>query len=115
MFDVVGIMWLDVVKCDWSDVMLQVCDLFCDQMFVLYEGSEIIGVLLFEVVKVWGMVMVLVVVGGGDNVVGVVGVGMVDVNQVMLLLGMLGVYFVVSEGFLSKLESVVYSFCYALS
>lgn len=49
-------------------------------MFVLYEGSEIIGVLLFEVAKAWGMATVLVVVGGGDNVVGVVGVGMVDVN-----------------------------------
>lgn len=60
------------------------------------------------------MLLVLVVGGGGDNVVGVVGVGMVDVGQVMLLLGMLGVYFVVSEGFFSKFESVVYSFCYVL-
>lgn len=83
-------------------------------MLVLFEGSDIIGMLLLEVVSVWGMLIVFVVVGGGDNVVGVVGVGMIDVGQVMFLFGILGVYFVVSDGFLSKLESVVYSFCYVL-
>ncbi len=52
--------------------------------------------------------------GGGDNAAGAVGVGMVDANQAMLSLGTSGVYFAVSEGFLSKPESAVHSFCHAL-
>ncbi|MGC6745811.1 FGGY family carbohydrate kinase [Escherichia coli] len=97
-------------KRDWSDVMLQACDLSRDQMPALYEGSEITGALLPEVAKAWGMATVPVVAGGGDNAAGAVGVGMVDANQAMLSLGTSGVYFAVSEGFLSKPESAVHSF-----
>lgn len=60
------------------------------------------------------MAAVPVVAGGGDNAAGAVGVGMVDANQAMLSLGTSGVYFAVSEGFLSKPESAVHSFCHAL-
>ncbi|HDE3076221.1 TPA: xylulokinase, partial [Escherichia coli] len=49
MSDAAGTMWLDVAKRDWSDVMLQACDLSRDQMPALYEGSEITGALLPEV------------------------------------------------------------------
>ncbi len=55
MSDAAGTMWLDVAKRDWSDVMLQACDLSRDQMPALYEGSEITGALLPEVAKAWGM------------------------------------------------------------
>lgn len=110
MSDAAGTMWLDVAKRDWSDVMLQACDLSRDQMPALYEGSEITGALLPEVAKAWGMATVPVVAGGGDNAAGAVGVGMVDANQAMLSLGTSGVYFAVSEGFLSKPESAVHSF-----
>lgn len=67
MSDAAGTMWLDVAKRDWSDVMLQACDLSRDQMPALYEGSEITGALLPEVAKAWGMATVPVVAGGGDN------------------------------------------------
>ena len=50
----------------------------------------------------------------GDNAAGAVGVGMADAGQAMLSLGTSGVYFAVSEGFLSKPESAVHSFCHAL-
>lgn len=53
MSDAAGTMWLDVAKRDWSDVMLQACDLSRDQMPALYEGSEITGALLPEVAKAW--------------------------------------------------------------
>ncbi len=67
MSDAAGTMWLDVAKRDWSDVMLQACDLSRDQMPALYEGSEITGALLPEVAKAWGMAAVPVIAGGGDN------------------------------------------------
>ena len=90
MSDAAGTMWLDVAKRDWSDVMLQACDLSRDQMPALYEGSEITGALLPEVAKAWGMAAVPVIAGGGDNAAGAVGVGMVDANQAMLSLGTSG-------------------------
>ncbi len=57
---------------------------------------------------------VAVVAGGGDNAAGAVGVGMMNAGQAMLSLGTSGVYFAVSDGFLSKPESAVHSFCHAL-
>lgn len=114
MSDAAGTMWLDVAKRDWSDVMLEACQLTRDHMPALYEGSEITGTLLQEVARAWGMPSVPVVAGGGDNAAGAVGVGMIDANQAMLSLGTSGVYFAVSEGFLSKPESAVHSFCHAL-
>lgn len=114
MSDAAGTMWLDVAKRDWSDVMLAACKLTRAHMPALYEGSEITGTLLPEVAKAWGMQEVAVVAGGGDNAAGAVGVGMMNAGQAMLSLGTSGVYFAVSDGFLSKPESAVHSFCHAL-
>lgn len=114
MSDAAGTMWLDVAKRDWSDVMLAACKLTRSHMPALYEGSEITGTLLPDVAKAWGMQEVAVVAGGGDNAAGAVGVGMMNAGQAMLSLGTSGVYFAVSDGFLSKPESAVHSFCHAL-
>lgn len=114
MSDAAGTMWLDVEKRDWSDVMLNACGLTRDHMPALFEGSEITGRLLPDVAMAWDMPAVSVVAGGGDNAAGAVGVGMVNADQAMLSLGTSGVYFAVSDGFLSKPESAVHSFCHAL-
>lgn len=114
MSDAAGTMWLDVAKRDWSDEMLAACHLSRTQMPALFEGCEITGELLPEVARRWAMPVVPVMAGGGDNAAGAVGVGMADAGQAMLSLGTSGVYFAVSEGFLSKPESAVHSFCHAL-
>lgn len=114
MSDAAGTMWLDVAKRDWSDVMLAACQLTRAHMPALYEGSAITGTLLAGVAQSWGMSEVAVVAGGGDNAAGAVGVGMMNAGQAMLSLGTSGVYFAVSDGFLSKPESAVHSFCHAL-
>jgi xylulokinase len=114
MSDAAGTLWLDVAKRDWSNKMLDACQLSRAQMPDLYEGSEITGTLKAEVAQAWNMPAVPVVAGGGDNAAGAVGVGMMDVGQAMLSLGTSGVYFAVSEGFRSKPESAVHSFCHAL-
>ncbi|WP_288881800.1 xylulokinase [uncultured Kosakonia sp.] len=114
MSDAAGTMWLDVAKRDWSDEMLAACSLSRSHMPTLFEGSEITGELLPEVARRWAMPVVPIVAGGGDNAAGAVGVGMADAGQAMLSLGTSGVYFAVSEGFLSKPESAVHSFCHAL-
>ncbi|WP_333010986.1 xylulokinase [Kluyvera sichuanensis] len=114
MSDAAGTMWMDVAKRDWSDEMLAACHLSRDNMPALYEGCDITGHLLPAVASAWNMPEVPVVAGGGDNAAGAVGVGMADAGQAMLSLGTSGVYFAVSEGFLSKPESAVHSFCHAL-
>ncbi|HCJ6373597.1 xylulokinase [Citrobacter sp. RHBSTW-00671] len=114
MSDAAGTMWLDVAKRDWSDVMLAACQLTRAHMPALYEGSAITGTLLPGIAQSWGMSEVAVVAGGGDNAAGAVGVGMMNAGQAMLSLGTSGVYFAVSDGFLSKPESAVHSFCHAL-
>jgi len=114
MSDAAGTMWLDVAQRDWSDEMLSACQLTRAHMPALFEGSEITGVLKDDVAQAWAMPAVPVVAGGGDNAAGAVGVGMVESGQAMLSLGTSGVYFAVSDGFRSKPEQAVHSFCHAL-
>ncbi|HDO1358901.1 TPA: xylulokinase [Aeromonas veronii] len=114
MSDAAGTMWLDVERRDWSDIMLDACHLNRQQMPNLFEGSEITGFLKADVAQAWKIPAVPVVAGGGDNAAGAVGVGLVDAGQAMLSLGTSGVYFAVSDGFCSKPESAVHSFCHAL-
>ena len=114
MSDAAGTMWMDVAKRDWNDALLAACGLSRKHMPALLEGPEISGTLKAGIADAWQMPQVPVIAGGGDNAAGAVGVGMVDAGQAMLSLGTSGVYFAVSNGFLSKPESAVHSFCHAL-
>ncbi len=114
MSDAAGTMWLDVGKRQWSDALLEACDLSREHMPQLFEGSEIAGSLSESCAKKWGMKPVPVIAGGGDNAVGAIGVGLHKPGQGMLSLGTSGVCFVVSDGFLSNTEKAVHSFCHAL-
>ena len=114
MSDAAGTMWLDVARRDWSDLMLDACGLTRDQMPQLFEGTAVTGSLRGEIAARWGMSAVPLVAGGGDNAAGAVGVGMTEPGQGMLSLGTSGVYFVVSDGYLSNPQRAVHSFCHAL-
>jgi xylulokinase len=112
--DASGTLWLDVAQRDWSDEMLSACDLTREQMPDLYEGSAFTGRLNSELATRWQMNAVPLAAGAGDNAAGAVGVGMTEPGQGMLSLGTSGVYFVVSDGYLSNPERAVHSFCHAL-
>lgn len=114
MSDAAGTLWLDVAKRDWSDTLLAACGLSRAQMPALFEGSQITGQVKPEIAQRWGLPEIPVVAGGGDNAAGAVGVGLYQSGQAMLSLGTSGVYFAVSDGFLSNPESAVHSFCHAL-
>jgi xylulokinase len=114
MSDAAGTLWLDVGKRAWSDVMLHACGLDRSQMPSLHEGNQITGRLHGELAERWGIARVPVAAGGGDNAAGAVGVGIVKPGQAMLSLGTSGVFFAVSDGFLSLPERAVHSFCHAL-
>ena len=114
MSDAAGTLWLDVARRDWSDEMLAACGLTRDQMPALFEGSRLTGQLHTELAQRWGMPQAPVAAGGGDNAAGAIGVGLYQPGQAMLSLGTSGVYFAVSDGFLSNPASAVHSFCHAL-
>ncbi|VEI63372.1 xylulokinase [Serratia rubidaea] len=114
MSDAAGTLWLDVARRDWSDEMLAACGLTRDQMPALFEGSRLTGRLHAELAQRWGMPPAPVAAGGGDNAAGAIGVGLYQPGQAMLSLGTSGVYFAVSDGFLSNPASAVHSFCHAL-
>ncbi|TKI06102.1 xylulokinase [Martelella alba] len=115
MSDAAGTMWLDVGGRHWSDAMLAACDLTPDHMPALFEGNQTTGELSAGLASRWGLPAgVPVVAGGGDNAAGAIGVGIWRQGQAMLSLGTSGVYFAVSDGFLSNPEKAVHSFCHAL-
>lgn len=114
MSDSAGTMWLDVGKRDWSDELLTATGLKRTHMPKLYEGNQITGYLSKELADQWGMPAVPIVAGGGDNAAGAIGVGITTPGQAMLSLGTSGVYFAVSDGFLSNPDSALHSFCHAL-
>lgn len=114
MSDAAGTLWLDVGKRAWSDEMLHACGLNRSQMPSLHEGNQITGQLRSELAERWGIARVPVAAGGGDNAAGAVGVGIVKPGQAMLSLGTSGVFFAVSDGFRSRPELAVHSFCHAL-
>ncbi|MGW1443515.1 xylulokinase [Serratia rhizosphaerae] len=112
--DAAGTLWLDVARRDWSDEMLAACGLTRSQMPALFEGSQLTGRLNAELAQRWDMPQAPVAAGGGDNAAGAIGVGLYQPGQAMLSLGTSGVYFAVSDGFLSNPASAVHSFCHAL-
>ncbi|CAK7193516.1 Xylulose kinase [Commensalibacter sp. Nvir] len=115
MSDASGTMWLDVKKRAWSDELLKACGLTIGHMPELYEGNQNTGKIKPELARKWGLSSsVMVTAGGGDNAAGAIGVGIYRKGQAMLSLGTSGVYFVVSDGFLSNSQKAVHSFCHAL-
>jgi xylulokinase len=80
----------------------------------LHEGNAVTGRLSQALAERWGMNRVPVAAGAGDNAAGAIGVGIVRHGQAMLSLGTSGVYFAVSNGYLSRPEQAVHSFCHAL-
>ena len=112
--DSAGTLWLDVGQRDWNDELLGACALTREHMPTLYEGNEITGYLSAEIAKQWGMNIVPIVAGAGDNAAGAIGMGIIEPQQAMLSLGTSGVYFAINDNYLSNPESAVHSFCHAL-
>ncbi|MEZ8971750.1 xylulokinase [Vibrio cyclitrophicus] len=115
MSDAAGTLWLDVEKRDWSDLLLDKCQLDRSYMPELVEGSEISATLSKEVAEAWGLSpSVIVAGGGGDNAVSAIGVGAVNPGDAFISLGTSGVLFVVNEKYSPAPESAVHAFCHAL-
>lgn len=115
MSDSAGTLWLDVAKRDWSDELLQACDLTREMMPALVEGSAAGGRLTPETAAEWQLPTGLVVAGGGgDNAASAVGIGAVRPGDAFISLGTSGVLFTVNECYRPNPQSAVHAFCHAL-
>jgi xylulokinase len=112
--DAAGTLWLDIERRSFSSSLLDACGLSPSTMPSLHEGNAVTGRLSQSLAERWGMNRVPVAAGAGDNAAGAIGVGIVRHGQAMLSLGTSGVYFAVSNGYLSRPEQAVHSFCHAL-
>lgn len=114
MSDSAGTLWMDVKARSWSDALLGLSGLSQDHMPSLYEGSEATGSLRREVAASWGMDIVPIAAGGGDNASGAVGAGVVSKGEGFLSLGTSGVIFLCDDRFAPNTDGAVHTFCHAL-
>ena len=113
--DASGTSWLDIKARNWSDAMLNACELSTDHMPALYEGSEITGVISASLANEWGISANTVVVGGGgDNPAGAISVNVIKPGSAFLSLGTSGVYFVASSSYQPNSAGGVHTFCHCL-
>jgi len=114
MSDAAGTLWLDIDHRAWSPTLLTATGLDLSHMPRLVEGSEVSGQLRADVAERWGMAVVPVAGGGGDNAAGAVGVGVVGEGDALLSLGTSGVIFVATDSFRPNPARAVHAFCHCL-
>ncbi|WP_321871397.1 xylulokinase [Paraburkholderia tropica] len=113
--DAAGTLWLDVAKRDWSDALLDACNMTRAQMPALAEGSAPSGMLLPEVAREFGLREdVVVAAGGGDNATSAIGIGAVQPGDGFVSLGTSGVLCVIGDRFAPNPASAVHAFCHAI-
>lgn len=113
--DAAGTLWLDVERRQWSQEVLEACDLSEAHMPKTYEGTEVTGELLNSVANEWGVpARIPVIAGGGDNAAGAVGMGVFGPGDAFLSLGTSGVLFAADASYQPNAASGVHTFCHAL-
>jgi len=113
--DAAGTLWLDVAKRDWSDALLDACNMTRAQMPALAEGSAPSGTLLPHIAREFGLrENVVVAAGGGDNATSAIGIGAVQPGDGFVSLGTSGVLCVIGDRFRPNPASAVHAFCHAI-
>ncbi|WP_322105953.1 xylulokinase [Paraburkholderia sp. J41] len=113
--DAAGTLWLDVARRDWSDALLDACNLSRAQMPSLAEGSAPSGTLLPALAREFGLRDdVVVAAGGGDNATSAIGIGATQPGDGFVSLGTSGVLCVVGDRFRPNPASAVHAFCHAI-
>ncbi|MBL6946463.1 MAG: xylulokinase [Rhodospirillales bacterium] len=115
MSDAAGSLWLDENKREWSEPIVTASGVTMDHMPRLVEGSAPCGQLRHEIVDAWGLsAPVTVAGGGGDAAAGAVGIGAIDDGDGFISIGTSGQYFVTTDSYRPKPETLLHSYCMAL-
>lgn len=114
MSDAAGTLWLNTAERNWSDEILEGCDLNTDHMPTLFEGTDVTGTLRADIANKWNMPRVPVAAGGGDNAAGAVGSGVFKHGDALLSLGASGVIFLADDAYRPHPIVGIHTFCHAL-
>jgi len=111
--DVSGTLYYDVANKCYSEDMLKILSITKEQLPKVYESFESIGYLKDEMRTLLNIPNpISVIIGGGDQAVGAVGVGIVDSGSCSISLGTSGVVFVASENFKVDHQSYLQSYAH---
>lgn len=112
--DASGTLLLDVEKRQWSDEIIDISGLKKENFPQIYESYEQIGVLKKDIADKLGIKnSVKIVIGGGDQAVGAVGVGVVNDDYLSVALGTSGVVFANNSKYVHDRDGRLHSFCHA--
>jgi len=112
--DASGMLLLDVKNKRWSQKMLDICGISEEQMPCLFESYEVVGKILPNVAKEFGLNgSVKVVAGAGDNAAAAIGTGTVTDGKCNISLGTSGTIFISSDKFSLDENNALHSFCHA--
>lgn len=113
--DASGTLWLDIGRREWSDELLQACDMTRMQVPPIEEGSRAVGVVHRSIASELGLpANVIVAAGGGDTATSALGVGAAESGDGFLSLGTSGVLSVVTEQFRPSPRLGVHALCHAI-
>ena len=114
--DASGTLLLDVKNRKWSQKMLEIAGIDESKLPKVYESHQEIGRITNEVSEILGLSEdVKIIIGGGDQAMGAVGLGVVNEKNLSVSLGTSGVVFSNSDDYTFDSEARVHSFCNAAS
>ncbi|NDY91867.1 xylulokinase [Ideonella sp. TBM-1] len=112
--DAAGTLWLDLARRDWSDEQLKATGLQRRHMPVLHESAQVVGHLLPQWARAWGLSpAVHVAAGAGDNAAAALGLGVLHPGQGLVSLGTSGVIFLPTAQPQPHPARGVHAFCHA--
>lgn len=112
--DASGMLVLDVKNRKWSSEMIKISGLKEENFAKVYESYESIGYIKKEIAKELSLNEdVKIVIGGGDQAVGAVGMGVVNDDYISVALGTSGVVFANSSNYVHDKDGRLHSFCHA--
>lgn len=112
--DLSGTLYFDVANRAYSKEMLEILGLNESQLPAIHESTDVVGTLKAELKELLNIKNdVKVVIGGGDQAVGAVGVGIVEDGSCSISLGTSGVVFVASDTFNIDHKSYLQSYAHS--
>jgi xylulokinase len=112
--DVSGTLYYDCANKTYSQEMLHILGLKINQLPKVYESHEVIGHLKADISAKLNITKpIKIVIGGGDQAVGAVGVGIVEDGKCSISLGTSGVVFVATDKFKIDHQSYLQSYRHA--
>ncbi len=112
--DVSGTLYFDVKNKKYSEEMLKILSINESQLPKVFESYQKIGTLKTALKKELNIKQdVDIIIGGGDQACGAVGIGIVDDGKASVSLGTSGVVFVSSKAFKEDKKSYLQSYAHA--